>query len=121
MAQDREHRVSLIDGTLSDIAARVRVYVRKNLKLLLSAVLPERRVSGRMEGNCTRSTSTRIEVIVAEVPLQPSRTAVPATEQEGPAFPCPPTTPAQVEDKLHPVQDGNADEHRIRHRGSLPS
>lgn len=49
---DGNHGVLLVDRTLPHVTARMRVNVTEHLEAMFAAMLPERRITFGMEGNC---------------------------------------------------------------------
>ena len=109
MPHDRHHRMTLIDGTLTNPRARVRMHVGEHLQLLVFAVLPEGGVAGGVERNRAALLGVGVKIVVAEVCSYKLGIAVAPTKQECAAFALTSSSAAKIENEPRPKPNWEAD------------
>src|SRR5271165_6048368 len=98
MARHWHHRVSLVDGALSDTPPRMCVHVGDNTQLVFPAMLPQRRVASCVKNNGASLISVRIEIVVADERRDSIGSVVLRSQQKGAAFAFSLSTQPQLND-----------------------
>lgn len=121
MADHGYHRVSLVNVTLADMASGVGMYVSDHLTPFLPAVLPQRGIAIRVEGDGARLTGPGIEVVIANEAGDATAGSPLISQQKGTALAAAGAAAPQFAQETHPKQERYADDGAagVRRQGNL--